>query len=95
MNGVNRQRGWGPTRARPLVEHLGGVAGIFRASLTELERAGTQAALGQPIFTGQSLEPRAAGDGRKSPNLKRMGVPLMIHGVLSPLSQIYDPPLVL
>jgi excinuclease UvrABC nuclease subunit len=32
--------GLGPKRGRTLVEHLGGVENVFKASLTELEAAG-------------------------------------------------------
>jgi DNA processing protein len=35
--------GLGPTRARRLVEHMGNVAAVFRASLTELEATGVLA----------------------------------------------------
>src|SRR5947209_4989321 len=39
----------GPTRARRLRDHFGGVEQIFRASLTELEAAGIHAASAQAI----------------------------------------------
>jgi predicted Rossmann fold nucleotide-binding protein DprA/Smf involved in DNA uptake len=35
----------GPTRARRLVEHFGGVQNIFKASLTELEAAASRRSL--------------------------------------------------
>lgn len=55
--------GLGPTRSKRLVEHFGGVARIFRASLTELEAAGLRASSAQSIFTGKSLDLGAAGNG--------------------------------
>ena len=39
----------GPTRARKLRDHFGGVEQVFRASLTELEAAGLHAASAQSI----------------------------------------------
>ena len=48
--------GLGPTRSKRLVEHFGGVAGIFRASLTELEAAGLRTTSAQSIFIGESLD---------------------------------------
>ena len=46
----------GPTEARRLVEHFGGVQNVFKASLTELEAAGIQAVSAQSLATGQSME---------------------------------------
>src|ERR1700687_3634588 len=46
----------GPTRARRLVEHFGGVQNIFKASLTELEATGIQTDSAQSLGTGQSVE---------------------------------------
>jgi DNA processing protein len=40
---LTRTPGLGPTRASRLVEHLGGIAAVFRASLTELEATGLRA----------------------------------------------------
>jgi hypothetical protein len=48
--------GLGPTRARRLVEHFGGIDEVFRAALTELEAAGIQAVSSQSLATGQSCE---------------------------------------
>lgn len=48
--------GLGPTRAKRLVEFFGGVEGVFRASLTELEAAGLPAAAAQSLATGRSIE---------------------------------------
>ena len=48
--------GLGPTRTRHLVEHLGGIAAVFRASLTELEATGLLAVSAQSIATGKSWE---------------------------------------
>ena len=46
----------GPTRARRLVEHFGGVQNVFKASLTELEATGIQTVSAQSLGTGQSME---------------------------------------
>ncbi len=46
----------GPARARLLVEHFGGVEQVFRATLTELEAAGLEAASAQSLATGRSFE---------------------------------------
>jgi len=48
--------GLGPTRARRLVEPMGTVAAVFRASLTELEATGLLAVSAQALGTGKSLE---------------------------------------
>jgi len=48
--------GLGPTRASRLVEHLGGVAAVFPASLTELEATGLLAISAQSLGTGKPLE---------------------------------------
>ena len=46
----------GPTRARRLVKHFGGVQNIFKASLTGLEATGIQTVSAQSLGTGQSIE---------------------------------------
>ena len=46
----------GPSRARRLLEHFGGMDALFRASLTELEAAGLFAPAAQAIATGKSLD---------------------------------------
>jgi len=48
--------GLGPTRARRVVEYLGEVAAVFRASLTELEATGILASSAQSLATGKSIE---------------------------------------
>jgi DNA processing protein len=48
--------GLGPTKARRLAEFFGGVKGVFRASLTELEAFGIQAVSAQSLGTGRSME---------------------------------------
>jgi DNA processing protein len=48
--------GLGPTKARRLLEFFGGVQGIFRAFLTELEAVGLPAVSAQSLGTGRSLE---------------------------------------
>jgi DNA processing protein len=86
--------GLGPTRGRRLVEFMGGVNAVFRASLTELEATGIQAASAQSLGTGRSLElaqdelARAAAEGVKVISVDDAAYP-------SQLKQIYDPPLIL
>jgi len=46
----------GPTRARRLVEHFGGVQNIFKASLTGLEATGIQTVSAQSLGTSHSIE---------------------------------------
>jgi len=48
--------GLGPTRARRVVEYLGGIAAVFHASLTELEATGILASSAQSLATGRSME---------------------------------------
>ncbi|MCI0355223.1 MAG: DNA-processing protein DprA [Acidobacteria bacterium] len=84
----------GPTRARRLVEHFGGVEQVFRASLTELEAAGLQAVSAQALATGKSVElaqeemVRAAASGAQILPLDDPAYPALLR-------QIYDPPVVL
>ena len=86
--------GLGPTRARKLVEHFGGVQNIFKATLTELEAAGIPAAAAQSLGTGRSAElaqeeiARADSAGVHMIGLDEPAYPAQ-------LKQIYDPPLVL
>ncbi|HEX3105401.1 MAG TPA: DNA-processing protein DprA [Terriglobales bacterium] len=86
--------GLGPTRAKRLVEFFGGVEGVFRASLTELEAAGLPAGAAQSLATGRSIElaqdelGKAANAGIKIVSLDDPEYP-------SELRQIYDPPLLL
>ncbi|HXE90241.1 MAG TPA: DNA-processing protein DprA [Terriglobales bacterium] len=84
----------GPTRARKLVEHFGGVEQVFRASLTELEAVGLQAVSAQALATGRSLELareemlRATAAGAELLTLEDAAYPPLLR-------QIYDPPVVL
>lgn len=84
----------GATRVRRLVEHFGGVAGVFRASLTELEATGMLAVSAQSLATGKSMEQaqeeysRAAAAGAGILTLDDAAYPAQ-------LKQIYDPPTVL
>jgi DNA processing protein len=86
--------GLGAKRGRSLVEHLGGVQNVFKASLTELEAAGIQVASAQSLGTGRSMElahdelGRAAAAGVSVVCLDDASYPTQ-------LKQIYDPPLVL
>jgi len=86
--------GLGPTRARKLAEHFGGVQNIFKATLTELEAAGIPAASAQSLGTGRSAESaqeeiaRADSAGVHLIGLNEPAYPAQ-------LKQIYDPPLVL
>ena len=84
----------GPTRARRLVEHFGGVHNIFRASLTELEATGIQTVSAQSLGTGQSMELAQDEMGR----VAAAGVTVVClddSTYPAQLKQIYDPPLVL
>ncbi|MEO6119975.1 MAG: DNA-processing protein DprA, partial [Terriglobales bacterium] len=86
--------GLGPTRARKLVDRCGGVAKVFRASLTELEAAGLKAESAQAIALGRSLQLaeeellRAAAAGAQIVTLDDPAYP-------ENLRNIYDPPLLL
>ena len=86
--------GLGPTRAKRLVEFFGGVEGVFRASLTELEAAGLPAGAAQSLATGRSIElaqdelGKAASAGINIVSLDDPEYP-------PELRQIYDPPLLL
>jgi len=86
--------GLGPTKARRLLEFFGGVQGIFRASLTELEAVGLHAVSAQSLGTGRSLElaqdelARVTAAGVRVVALDDAEYPAQ-------LKQIYDPPLVL
>jgi DNA processing protein len=91
---ISLTAGLGPTKARKLVEHFGGVEAVFHASLTELESTGIQAVSAQSIATGKSAElareeiARAAAAGVTVVSLEDPCYP-------SRLKEIYDPPLVL
>ena len=84
----------GPTRARRLVEHFGGVQNVFKASLTELEATGIQTVSAQSLGTGQSMELAHDEMGR----VAAAGVSVIClddSTYPAQLKQIYDPPLVL
>jgi len=86
--------GLGPTRARKLAEHFGGVQKIFEATLTELEAAGISAASAQALGTGRSAElaqEEMAWAGSAGAHLIGLDEP----AYPAQLKQIYDPPLVL
>ena len=95
---LTQTEGLGPTRSRRLVEHFSGGAGVFRASLTELEAAGVRAVSAQSIFTGKSFDLAQQEMARVSDAKLEGGVSVL--GLDDPrypasLKQIYDPPLVL
>jgi DNA processing protein len=77
-----------------LVEHLGGIAAVFRTSLTELEATGLLVVSAQSIGTGKSWElaqeesAKAHAAGVKILSLDHSAYP-------SRLKEIYDPPPVL
>jgi hypothetical protein len=48
--------GLGPKRGQSLVEDLGGIQNVFKASLTELEAAGIRAVSAQSLAIGQSAD---------------------------------------
>ena len=83
--------GLGPTRARWLVEHMGTVAAVFRASLTELEATGLLAVSAQALGTGRALElaqeeiARTMAAGVRLASLDDPAYPPRLR-------QIYDPP---
>ena len=86
--------GLGPTKARRVIEFFGGVQGVFRASLTELEAAGLQAVSAQSLGTGRSMELAQDELGKAG------GAGVRIVALDDPLypkqlKQIYDPPLIL
>ena len=76
------------------MEHFGSVENVFRASLTELEAAGLEAASAQSVATGKSLElaekeaQAAAAAGATLLTLDDPGYPARLR-------QIYDPPVAL
>ncbi len=86
--------GLGPTRARRLVELLGGIEGVFRATLTELEATGVPAVAAQSLGTGRSLE-LANDEQGKAVSAGVQVVPLDDPAYPQQLKQIYDPPIVL
>jgi len=86
--------GLGPTRARRLLEFFGGVQNIFRASLTELEAAGLQAASAQALGTGRSME-LAQDELARVTSAQVRVISLDDAEYPAQLKQIYDPPLVL
>ena len=81
-------------RGRRLVEYMGSVAAVFRASLTELEATGLLAVSAQSLGTGKSLElaqeesAGAAAAGVRIVSIDDLAYPPR-------LKQIYDPPIVL
>ncbi len=80
----------GPTRARRLVEHFGGVQNVFKASLTELEACGIQTVSAQSLGTGQSMELAHDEMGRVSAS--EVSVVCMDDSSYpAQLKQIYDP----
>jgi DNA processing protein len=91
---ISLTSGLGPTKARKLVEHFGGVEAVFHASLTELESTGIQAVSAQSIATGKSPElareefAKAAAAGVTVLSAEDICYPPR-------LKEIYDPPLVL
>jgi DNA processing protein len=84
----------GPTRARRLAEHFGGVGNIFKASLTELEASGIQTVSAQSLGTGQSME--LAHDEMGLVAAAGVSVVCLDDSTYpAQLRQIYDPPLIL
>jgi DNA processing protein len=91
---ISLTSGLGPTKARKLVEHFGGVEAVFHASLTELESTGIKAVSAQSIATGKSAELAREEIARAA----AAGVTLICSEdpCYPPrLKEIYDPPLVL
>ena len=86
--------GLGPTRSKRLVEFFGGVEGVFRASLTELEAAGIPVASAQSLATGRSIE-LAQDELGKAADAGVHVISLDDPQYPPELRQIYDPPLLL
>ncbi len=86
--------GLGATRARRLTELLGSVDAVFKASLTELEATGIQAAAAQSLATGRSQELAQDELARVTAAGVRV-IPLDDPSYPPSLKQIYDPPIVL
>jgi DNA processing protein len=86
--------GLGPTKARRLVDHFGGIQAVFGASLTELEATGIKAVSAQSLGIGRSLELAQDEIGRASEACAQV-VSLSDAAYSPQLKQIYDPPLVL
>jgi DNA processing protein len=84
----------GPVGARKLVERFGGVAAVFRASLTELEGAGLAAESAQAIALGRSLE-MAEEELIRATAAGAQILPLDDAAYPHPLKNIFDPPLLL
>jgi DNA processing protein len=85
--------GLGPTRARRLVERMGTVAAVFRASLTE-EATGLLAVSAQALGTGRALELAQEEIARTMAAGVRL-VSFDDPAYPPRLKQIYDPPLIL
>jgi DNA processing protein len=86
--------GLGPTRSRRLLEHFGGIEGVFHASLTELEATGMMASSAQSLGTGKSME-LAREELARVQAAGTQVVPLDDPTYPARLREIYDPPLVL
>ena len=91
---ISLTQGLGPTKARKLVEHFGGVQAVFQASLTELESTGIQAVSAQSIATGKSAE-LARTEMVRAANSEATVVSAEDACYPARLKEIYDPPLVL
>ena len=76
------------------MELFGGVAGIFEASLTELQAAGLQRVSAQSLATGRSLG-LAQEEKARAPEVGVTVISLDDLSYPSQLKQIYDPPLLL
>ncbi len=84
----------GPTRSRRLVERLGSVRRVFRASLTELEACGLPASAAQSIALGTSRQSAEQELARAAAG----GIELLCYedgDYPEQLKNIYDPPVIL
>jgi DNA processing protein len=86
--------GLGPTRIKKLIEHYGGAARVFQATLTELEATGMRAVSAQSIATGKSLELAQEECGKAADAGARI-VSLSDPEYPTRLKEIYDPPVIL
>ena len=94
MASINADAGLGTDQSPRLVELFGGVAGIFKASLTELEAAGLRAVSAQSLGTGRSID-LAQDEQLRAQEAGVTVISLDDSPYPSQLKQIYDPPVVL
>ncbi len=85
----------GPTRSRRLVERLGDIGALFKASLTELEATGIMAVSAQSIGTAGASWQAAEEEIARSRSAGAAIVCIDDLAYPARLKEIYDPPVVL